>query len=273
MTSTKVIGIASKASNISSYVMALDEWAAIPSNPRQRDTERNMQRHIKRGNWGLGKLRDEHLIVAAGRLPSGVMYKLDGHSRTEAWMQGKMERPEYVFVTIINKPDIAAICDSYTLFDNQDAVETTDDKIFGAGREASVEFQSAFMRNRKFGTALMYSEGFTQRKGYDEYGSFKKYMEALQYIDSLNINQRLFTTGITTAAILSLSAPRSNARVRNSVRQLWHDFAKGGVVVLEGKVDAVGALHLVKQGVSKGYMVVLAGEGTHPSLLPNSAWE
>ena len=72
--------------------ISVDQWGKFLDNPRQRDTERHAkaaaQKHLKEYN-------QVHAQVAAGVLPDGTIYKLDGHTRSVQTL-GQPPRPDVV---------------------------------------------------------------------------------------------------------------------------------------------------------------------------------
>lgn len=133
------------------------EWAEVPDNPRQRDTEkRAMQaKHLYR-------LEAAHLLVHMAEWPGGRC-KLEGHTRSKVWSDRPEIAPEQVDVRVYVVASAGDAKRLYGHFNSREESETSTDRLFGAMRECGIEPQSTFVRSAKFShavrTALAYVGG------------------------------------------------------------------------------------------------------------------
>ncbi|MCW5697331.1 MAG: hypothetical protein KIS96_11450 [Bauldia sp.] len=100
---------------------------------------------------------DTHRRVAVGVLPSGKMIKIDGHTRAFVWAGGLAQgvpTPLVLDADVYKLRDREAAVELYTRFDSRVAVETAQDQLFGAAREADLHFESPMLRAGRYGNAL-----------------------------------------------------------------------------------------------------------------------
>src|SRR5882672_12509291 len=95
--------------------MGPKDWAAIPDNPRQRDTVAHARRAAQ---TNLKEPHPTHLKVHMARLADGRCYKLDGHTRSYLWEIGKLEAPQAVQVQVWDVADLDAAKELYNTFDS-----------------------------------------------------------------------------------------------------------------------------------------------------------
>jgi len=115
--------------------MSVREWASIPDNPRQCNTEANAIRAAKNH---LREPSPTHKWVHMAELPNGRRFKLDGHTRALLWSQGKLQAPSRVYVTVYQCESLSDVCKLYDTFDSSFAAENANDRLFGALREHDI---------------------------------------------------------------------------------------------------------------------------------------
>jgi hypothetical protein len=130
------------------------EWAEVPNNPRQRDTEkRAMQaKHLYR-------LEAAHLLVHMAEWPGGRC-KLEGHTRAKVWSDRPEIAPEQLDVRVYVVADIEEAKRLYGHFNSKEEGETATDRVFGAMRECDIEPQSTLIRQARFSNAVRSAYGY-----------------------------------------------------------------------------------------------------------------
>ncbi len=178
--------------------MTLDQWIAVPTHPRQRDTERHAyiskRKHLKHPD-------PTHSIVYAAKVNGRIVFKLDGHTRAFLWARGELATNfERLTVICYHAPDLEAAKELYYRFDNRDAVETSCDLLSGACRECGIVLTSHMLRTYKWVSALKYAEGYDKTSG-REAELVRKYARELRIMDSWGL-PRLHTSIMATVFIL-----------------------------------------------------------------------
>lgn len=130
--------------------MSVEDWIAVPDNPRQRDTERHALLAIE---W-LAEPKPPHRIVHAAQLPSGKLFKLDGHTRAHLWDTNQIKRPADLGVVVYAVADKEGAAELYPMFDNTKAAEKATDQVFGAMRQMGFEPHSDLVRRCRLLNAL-----------------------------------------------------------------------------------------------------------------------
>ena len=128
--------------------MTPQEWAAVPDNPRQRDTER---RAIKSRH--LFKLEAAHLLVHMAEWAGGRC-KLEGHTRAKVWADRPDIAPDQVEVRVYAVRDVEEAKRLYGHFNTSEEGETAADRLFGAMREAGLQPKSTLVRLSRFSNAV-----------------------------------------------------------------------------------------------------------------------
>lgn len=131
--------------------MTVSQWASILNNPRQRDTDAHAAKACKKH---LKSPSPTHCKVSAARLPGGDLVKLDGHTRSLLWSDGRLACPAVVECDIypVNSMDEAK--ELYTHFDSHDSVENSRDKLAGAFRESGIAPTSCLILSGGFTSAI-----------------------------------------------------------------------------------------------------------------------
>jgi hypothetical protein len=173
--------------------MTPDEWADVPDNPRQRDTESRAAkaRHLK-------TLEAAHTLVHMAEWEGGRC-KLEGHTRALIWMQFPELAPDSidVRVTVVESEEEAKRL--YGHFNSKEEGERANDRLFGALRESGVIPTSDFIRRAKFSNALSMAYTFYEEHGrpkqpsvYDKVAYFR---DEILLLDSIaGASKRLFGT-------------------------------------------------------------------------------
>ena len=114
--------------------MSVKEFASVPDNWIQRDTESHATRAAKWGNH-LSVPHDVHRNVSVARMPNGTYVKLDGHSRSFLWSEKMLTpAPGNLHVTVYPVSNKAEAIEWFRTFDNSSATHTKKDRLFGAFR-------------------------------------------------------------------------------------------------------------------------------------------
>lgn len=215
--------------------MSASDWVKVAENPRQRDTESRARRakHLK-------AIHPTHSRVNLARLPTGEIYKLDGHTRAYLWDKGTLEAPTKVVADVWQCASIDDVKDLYGTFDSRAAVETTVDQVFGAVREGGLEFQSELLRSQRFAGAMRVASevllGSTFTGGQSLYSLFEYWTPELLLLDECGPSRKRFHTGVAASALLTMRRFGPNAV------GFWKSFAMGGGIKMNGERDAVQAL-------------------------------
>ena len=134
--------------------MTPGEWAQVPDNPRQRDTEKRAitAKHLFR-------LEASHLLVHMAEWPGGRC-KLEGHTRSKVWGDRPEIAPDQLDVRVYVVNDIEDAKRLYSHFNSKEESETSTDRLFGAMREASIKPKSTLVRAARFSNAVRTSYGY-----------------------------------------------------------------------------------------------------------------
>lgn len=143
--------------------MTPEEWASVPDNPRQRDTE---SRAAKARH--LNVLEAAHTLVHMAEWESGRC-KLEGHTRALKWMQSPETAPESVDVRVYIVDSLEEAKRLYGHFNSKEEGERANDRLFGALRENGITPTSDFVRKAKFSNALRMAYTF-----YEEHARTKQ---------------------------------------------------------------------------------------------------
>ena len=125
--------------DISYAYMSYDDFASLPECFVQRDTEGRLNRAKKH----LKTLLPEHCIVFLAELtkedvvegktyPAGYVCRLDSNTRALNWSLGGSDRiPSRLLAITFHFDSMERIKMSYNTFDSADAVERTNEKVYG----------------------------------------------------------------------------------------------------------------------------------------------
>lgn len=216
--------------------MSAEEWAGIPDNPRQRDTERRLQRakHL------LVK-SPEHAVVHMAVSPRGEKWKLDGHTRAMLWVEQPELAPAMLLVVVYPVDDAADAADLYTHFDSPVAVETAADRVWGAFKECGFTPTSPLLRRATVGTAVQAAEaaqrGLRLRAlGMSTYAVISEWMPELRALDAISPDPRRFNGPLLTATLLTLR------KYPEKAIEFWSRYSEDKGTKLDKEMDGVEAL-------------------------------
>ena len=123
--------------------MTPEEWFTVPDCPIQRDTQRHSEKALR---THLNKESSAQWSVQMATLPDGKCYKLDGHSRSLLWEEGKLSAPDIIKVLVHPCRSVEKVLELYTHIDNKKAVEDSPDMVFGAYRLHNISPKSSLLR-------------------------------------------------------------------------------------------------------------------------------
>lgn len=226
---------------VNTIPMSIDEWKSIPKNPRQRDEvvriEKNRATHLL-------AFDPKHVEVAMAVLPNGDRYKVDGHTRTAVWSLGLAEAPAMLMVDVYACADIAAAQQLYDRFDNTTAAESGTDRVTGAYRQAGISPVSPMLKSGEISTAIRQLYHYIHRtapkketKNSVINEGVLLFAKEIELLDSVVPTRTLFPTGILMGALISFAHEPKNAV------PFWSEYAQGGGNKVDGRMDAVQALH------------------------------
>jgi hypothetical protein len=185
-------------------------------------------------------------------LPDGSTFKLDGHTRCLLWERGEVKPPEKLYVDIWECSDIGEVKRLYPMFDSKQAVETTQDQLAGAARQAGLEFQTPMLKQGKYGSALKTLYRLAYRSWYGSQADLSYVCEAvnaysneLRLLDSIRPSHLKFPMGIIMAAIATMKHD-GDAAV-----EFWARFAEDKGRKDGTRMDAVQALTDVVTGARR----------------------
>lgn len=214
------------------------EWADVPDNPRQRDTEL----HAHKAAY-LNDFRPPHAMVDMAVLPDGQRFKLNGHTRSYLWVNNKVPAPPTLRVTVYVLNSYADVLEAYAWFDNALAAEKGADIIQGAFKANGVRLQSGMLRNGRVGSALrllfgQYSNAYGKDwRDYElVYQAVRHFSAELKMLDEVSPTPKLFPPGIQMAALITFKHDDGDAR------DFWSLYAGERGVKDGDRMDAVQAL-------------------------------
>lgn len=193
--------------------MSPEDWAHIPDNPRQRDTEL----HALKATY-LNEFRPPHALVDMAVLPDGQRFKLNGHTRSFLWSTKKVPAPLRLRVTVYPLNSFADVIEAYGWFDSAAASERGADIIQGAFKANGVRLKTGMLRNGRVGTALrlLFSQ-FTSAYGKNwhdyelVYQAVRHFSTELNLLDAMSPSPKMFPPGIQMAALITLKHDHADA--------------------------------------------------------------
>lgn len=212
----------------------LDEFISYRDNPIQRNTE---LRAKKASKAHLRVYDPTHRKVSVARLPNGVVYKLDGHTRAYLWERNLLNCPHGLSVDVYEVESVDDAIELYKRFDSSFAVETSRDKLSGAFSHYDFDPTSSLIKQGGITSAINILDDNIFRLG-EIYQSVKPWIKPLEIIDDQNFayQKGLFPTGVICALLLTTLIDGENAM------GFWRSYAhQEGVKNKDGR-DAVQAL-------------------------------
>jgi hypothetical protein len=203
--------------------MSYEQFAAIPDNPRQRDTVRHAQRAIKNH---LREASPTHSLVAVATINGTPVFKLDGHTRSYLWGKGLLEKPNgKLAVSLFEISSEEEGKELYTHFDNASATECPSDKLAGACRESGIELHGSLLSKHTFNTAIKLAHALNHNGGgQTEYEIVPLWAKVLTEVDSWELPKVKFKgTGIVALMFIAVAAETIPVDV---VADFFQRFAK-----------------------------------------------
>lgn len=161
--------------------MSIKEFTKIQDNPAQRDTivhaKLASKRHLSTYHVSHGKVA----IAVNGK----ERWKLDGHTRSYLWAEGRLTAPSILLVDFYKVANREEAANLYQCFDSHDAVESKRDQLIGAIKFHGIKsFNTTFVRNVGIINAISHIERaqatIIQRETIrDKVGRYKKPLKVL----------------------------------------------------------------------------------------------
>lgn len=215
--------------------MTSQEWMEVYDNPIQRNTELHAK---KARNQHLKTASPTHARVSAAQMPSGEIYKLDGHTRSLLWQEGALEAPHILYVDMYHVDYLQQVEDLYKQFDNSGAVEGSSDKLHGAFRLHGFSPKSALLAHGGVTSAiqLLNMDNGHSREPFNIYTQITPWIKTLRDIDAMQFSNSHFVAGLLAAMMLT-------TRVYGSeVLDFWKGLAEDEGTKINGKRCPIQAL-------------------------------
>lgn len=208
--------------------MSKEQWALVRDNPAQRDTESRAKKAVL---GHLSKESETQHCVNAAVLPDGQMIKLDGHTRSLLWSQGKLSGPAIINVLVYDVTDEDGAVELYKQFDSQAATENASDRLHGAFSLASLDAKSRLIRHGGITTALnLINERIPI------YDMVNVWQEEIREIDRLDLSPKRMPSTLLTAAILTIAKRGARAC------EFWEAYSAGKGVRIDKQSDGADQL-------------------------------
>lgn len=208
--------------------MTASQWALIPANPIQRDTER----HAKKAMTAhLSKKAPSHARVSCAELPDRSRFKLDGHTRSYLWERELLDAPDQLIVDVYPVNDRQEAIDFYKHFDNPSAAENATDRLSGAYRINGITPSSRLLTHGGITSAfkLIYSKPSI-------YQAVRQWKNELEAIDSLDLTITRMPAPLVCAALLTIRNHGEKAE------RFWDLYNRDMGQRVEGRSDGVDEL-------------------------------
>lgn len=182
--------------------MTVEEWFEVSDNPIQRNTELHAK---KARNKHLKAASPTHARVSAAQLPSGEVYKLDGHTRSLLWKEQSLDAPKILYVDVYHVDNLQQVEDLYKQFDNPTAGEVASDKLHGAFRLHGFQPKSTLVVHGGVTSAIQLLENDNGRSSspFNIYTQVTPWVSALREIDGCQFSNGQFVSGLMAAMLLS----------------------------------------------------------------------
>lgn len=232
--------IASKGFVPNTLIMTPEEWAKIPDNPIQRDTEAHARKAQRKGEH-LSEFHPRHCQVEMGILPDGSCVKLDGHTRSFLWSKGKLQPPTYLKVEAHQLSGIDEAISFYKTYDSRGAVETARDEYHGSLRLAGIKASSDLVKNGGVTTAIRTLEGIRGTKE-EIHPYVEKWAPSIRVIDTLGRTKTKFQSAVIAAMLATIAVSLGDEGRLGIALKFWEAFANGNGVKRGKAKDGVQAL-------------------------------
>lgn len=224
-------------SNVKAKIIPTDDFLnkdKYIDNPRQRDIEQHKKKHHLNGEFA-----PDQQVVHVAKFHK-LLYVLDGHSRRDAWINGRLKKPDYLLMCLYEVDNYDDILSLYGHFDSRDALETTKESLGGSLKVAGFQPQSELMQSSITTAIKLAAELLNDVKdrkninNNDLHKFIAKYLDALQQIDSLDIkirgneiklgySKRKYCGGIIAAMIVSFMKADSEEE-KDRVLDFWTQY-------------------------------------------------
>ena len=175
--------------------MLPEEWFTVPDCPIQRDTKRHADKASKSH---LKQQSSAQWIVHMATLPDGRCFKVDGHTRSLLWEEGRLPIPEFLHVMVHPCQSLPEVLHLYTHFDGQGQTEDAPDKFFGAFRFHEISPQSSLIRKCRL-SMVMRALPYPGNNTYDAVGHWKQ--EIIAFDNTLPVPGTHFPSGVLAGAL------------------------------------------------------------------------
>lgn len=204
------------------------QWADVQDNPIQRNTDEHAKKAV-RGH--LRTASPAHELVVAALLPDGTMVKVDGHTRSALWQDGRLEAPSTLQVVVHTVPSMAVAMELYKHYDNPGAVENAGDRLSGAFRLHGLVAKNRLLTQGGITTALSIIDD--RKPVYEMVGEWK---DELELLDEVDASLTAMPSTLICAALLTLRKHGAKAL------DFWRLYAAGGGTRIDGKSCGVDEL-------------------------------
>lgn len=239
-----------EAGGVITAEMTVAAWIALPNHPHQRNTVRHARAvHLQQARAATGAVASQLAHVVAARL-DGTYYKVDGHTRSYLWEQGRLPHPPMLHVTIYPVASRAELDALYEVFDASTAAKTRYDQVYGGFRECGFQPRSKRLRhgflNDALNIALRGGIRGQQSRALPEvnlYRAVAVFRPELELLDGIDPEPRPFYSGVVAAALIGLVL-YPPARVLDFFTKLQHGEGNRK----DGRSDPVDAvLNVIQQ--------------------------
>ena len=181
--------------------MSVDDFIPIERNPHQRCEQ------LRTNKAHLRALVPTHWSVEMAITKDGSLYKLNGHTRALMWEKSKLERPEYLNVTVYSYKTVEEVTAAYEHFDNDIAAKKGSDTLQSGAHKAGIEFKTKWLKEGKYSAMLTEAcviAGISKKDTLkiDRVGKFKKELELFDTIPDLDKDK--FVIGFGAGALVAL---------------------------------------------------------------------
>ena len=196
--------------------MTLEEWYTVPDNPVQRDTKRHAEHAAKNH---LTKAVSSQWIVHMATLPDGRCFKLDGHTRSPLWEEGRLQVPEQLMVIAHPCHNLEEVKALYSTHDNTKAGEKAPDIVYGGFRLHGINPQSSLFKKCMLATVMR----ILPHTGDNQYNNIGKWKNEIIAFDEANpVYGHLYPSGVVAGALATFR------RHPEAAAEFWSTFQADG---------------------------------------------
>lgn len=219
------------------------DFANLPSNINQRDTDRRM--HKRDTINALSEFCFTHAKVVAAYL-DGVLYKVQGHTRSAFWLRGGVKDfpPDLIVsVELYVCRDAKALRMLHNTYDSPGAGARAQDKVHGALMANGIVLQSSFLKRKEFSEAIkcladqLGFKGFGLRKDPNHiYDLITYFKPEIILFDSTMPQKGHYNTAFTLAALLTFLTDGGEAL------DFWEDYNSDAGIKDGNRQDKIQSL-------------------------------